>query len=233
MISVCLPTYNGSKYILDQINSILLQLTDEDEIIISDDCSTDNTLKLIYGLKDSRIKVFENKKFPSYIFNFENAINRAKGDKIFFSDQDDIWLPNKVEIMSEVLNEADLIISDCYVTDSDLSIVHDSYYQIRKTTKSKILGLIGGSPYLGCCMAFNRTILSKALPFPKSVNSYDIWIGNIAAFYYKVKFIDDKLIYYRRHNGNISTMAGKSKSTYFDKLFDRLRTISNLMSRLR
>ena len=232
MISVCLPTYNGSNYILQQLNSILPQLSSEDEVIISDDCSTDNTLHLIKSLNDSRIKIFENEKFSSYIFNFEYAIKKAKGDLIFLSDQDDIWLPNKVKIMCNYLKKYDLVLSDCYVTDSDLSIQIPSYYRIRKTVQNKYISLIGGSPYLGCCMAFKKTILTKALPFPKDINSHDIWLGNIAAFYYKTIFIKDKLIFYRRHNLNTSVIAGSSKASYRARLGDRIRTIKNLISRL-
>ena len=232
MISVCLPTYNGSKYIYDQISSILVQLEPNDEIIISDDCSTDNTVQIIRKMKDSRIKIFENRKFSSYIFNFENAIMKARGDILFLSDQDDIWLPNKVKKMSKALEEAELVVSDCFVTNYQLNVTHNSYYKTRGTNKSTILGLLGGSPYLGCCMAFNRSVLSKAIPFPKLVCSHDVWIGNIAAFYYKVKFIDDKLIYYRRHDRNISTMAGQSKTLLHEKLFDRLNTIKQLLLRI-
>jgi len=212
MISVCLPTYNGSKYIIQQLNSILSQLSDEDEVIVSDDCSEDNTCELVENLKDKRIVILREKKFPNYVFNFEHAIKNAKGDLIFLCDQDDVWLPNKVEVMSRHLKEFDLVLSDCFVTDSDLTVVHPSYFSIRKTVQNKYLSLIAGSPYLGCCIAFKRSVLSKALPFPQNVNSHDIWIGNIAAFFYKVKFIDDKLIYYRRHNGNTSNIAGASQS---------------------
>ncbi|HZL09020.1 MAG TPA: glycosyltransferase [Prolixibacteraceae bacterium] len=232
MISVCLPTHNGSKYIIQQLNSIICQLKEEDEIIISDDSSEDNTCELIQAINDKRIKIYREGKFSSYVFNFENAIKHARGDHIFLCDQDDVWVNNKVYKMLNALQNVDLVVSDCYVTDSFLNIIHYSYYKIRKTTKSKLLSLIGGSPYLGCCMAFNRNILDKVLPFPKSVNSHDIWIGNIAAFYFKIKFIDDKLIYYRRHDQNISTIAGTSKSSFYARFADRFRTIINLFSRL-
>jgi len=232
MISVCLPTYNGSKYILEQINSILIQLTEEDEIIVSDDCSTDNTLQLLRGLNDPRIKIFENPKFSSYVFNFENALMRAGGDIIFLSDQDDVWLPNKTKVMCDALNNFDLVLSDCYVVNLDLNIIHDSYFKIRKTVKNKFFSLIGRSPYLGCCLAFNRKVLSKALPFPKSVNSHDIWIGNIAAFFYKIVIIDEKLLYYRRHNENTSIMAGSSRISNVARIIDRGKMIFQLLSRI-
>src|SRR5665648_141557 len=91
MISVCLPTHNGSKYIIQQLNSIICQLKEEDEIIISDDSSEDNTCELIQAINDKRIKIYREGKFSSYVFNFENAIKHARGDHIFLCDQDDVW----------------------------------------------------------------------------------------------------------------------------------------------
>jgi glycosyltransferase involved in cell wall biosynthesis len=90
MISVCLPTFNGSKYIIQQLDSILCQLKENDEIIISDDSSEDNTCELIEKLNDKRIIILKEKKIPNYIFNYENAIKHAKGKYIFLSDQDDV-----------------------------------------------------------------------------------------------------------------------------------------------
>ena len=99
MISVCIATYNGSKYIKEQIDSILPQLDECDEIIVSDDSSTDNTLSILKSYHDRRIIIFTNQKFNSPIYNFENALKHAKGDIIFLSDQDDIWEFNKVQVM--------------------------------------------------------------------------------------------------------------------------------------
>lgn len=232
MISVCIPTYNGSKYIIQQLESILYQLNEDDEIIISDDSSTDNTCELIQNLNDNRITIFKENKFGNYILNYENAIKHAKGKYIFLCDQDDVWLPNKIRIMFNELKYNDLVISDCYITDSELNIEFNSYYSVRKAIKNRLLALLGRSPYLGCCMAFDRKILKKVLPFPKKVNSHDIWIGNIAAFFYKIKFIDDKLILYRRHHANTSVMAGTSKASTLERIIDRLKTIVHLVSRI-
>ncbi|MEK5777350.1 glycosyltransferase, partial [Acinetobacter nosocomialis] len=99
MISVCLATYNGEKYIVEQLTSILSQLSPTDEVIISDDHSTDETLLLIKSLNDPRIKIITNELGKGYTKNFENAINHSSGDYIFLSDQDDVWVENKVELM--------------------------------------------------------------------------------------------------------------------------------------
>lgn len=95
-----MTTYNGEKYISVQLDSILKQLSENDEVIISDDSSTDRTVDVIKNFKDKRIKLYEDNHFHSPIFNFENALEKASGDIIFLSDQDDVWLDNKVKIMT-------------------------------------------------------------------------------------------------------------------------------------
>ena len=103
MISVCLATYNGELFLKEQLTSILKQLGDSDEVVVSDDGSTDLTLTILQEFNDPRIKVFHHdKRKQKYSFdyathNFENAINNSSGDVIFFSDQDDIWMPDKIE----------------------------------------------------------------------------------------------------------------------------------------
>ncbi|MDE6793421.1 MAG: glycosyltransferase, partial [Muribaculaceae bacterium] len=97
MVSVCLATYNGELFIKEQIQSIIPELENEDEIIISDDGSTDNTLPIIRNFKDSRIKIFINKETQGVNNNMENAIRKASGDIIFLSDQDNVWIKGKIE----------------------------------------------------------------------------------------------------------------------------------------
>ena len=124
-VSVCIATYNGEKYILKQINSILPQLDSDDEVIILDDCSTDNTVDILRGIKDDRIKIFNNDKNMSHVFSFGKAISLANNDVIFMSDQDDIWLPGRLKLMKETLvKEGALLISTNseYIDNSDKEI---------------------------------------------------------------------------------------------------------------
>src|SRR6266702_1070934 len=95
-ISVCMATHNGARYIRQQLETILFQLGPDDEVVVSDDSSTDETIAIIKSFADQRIRLFENNTFYSSIFNFENALRRATGDIIVLSDQDDIWLDNKI-----------------------------------------------------------------------------------------------------------------------------------------
>src|SRR5688572_19081887 len=113
MISVCIPTFNGEKFIHRQLESIISQLSPDDEIVISDDSSSDNTLNIIKSLNDSRIKLLDNNHFRNPIFNLENALKHAKGDFIFLADQDDLWKENKVPLLLKKLNNYDLVLSNC------------------------------------------------------------------------------------------------------------------------
>ncbi len=228
MITVCLTSFNGESYILDQLKSILCQLNNEDEVIVSDDGSTDKTVNIIKELNDKRIKLIFNNNNKGIISNVENTLIHAIGDYIFLADQDDIWLPDKVRICTKELETSDLVISDCYITDNELNITYDSFYKHNNSQFNKWFALLK-NPYLGCCMAFNRKVLMNVLPFPKKIPMHDIWIGNIAAFKHKVKFIDDKLIYYRRHGLNSSSASEPSKASIFQQFDYRLSLIKPLI----
>lgn len=236
MISVCMATYNGEKYIKEQIESILCQIGKDDEVIISDDGSTDNTLKIINSLCDNRIKVYTNKKtkesrsINSITCNFENALNQSKGDIIFLADQDDIWLDNKIECSLKYLENYDYIVSDCFVTDQDLHIIHSSrFYKGSKFTKNRWKALIAPTPYQGNCAAFHRKVLEKALPFPKNIQSHDRWIGYVASFFFSYKIIPEALILYRRHGNNLSTFSDRSSDSLFYRVKTRCKYIYELI----
>ena len=228
MISVCLATYNGEKYIAQQLQSILCQLNEGDEIIVSDDASTDKTIEIISNIKDKRITVLANSVQKGIILNIEKALLKAKGDTIFLSDQDDVWLPEKTETMLRSLQNYDLVVSDCFVTDENLAITHSSFYEINNSKSNKWQAFIRNS-YLGCCLAFNRNVLSSAVPFPKNIPMHDIWIGNVASFNFKVAFIPDKLIYYRRHGQNASTTSQKSGYNLLQQIKHRATIALNLI----
>ena len=204
MISVCIATYNGERYIRQQIESIVCQLNVDDEIIVSDDGSTDGTLDIVKGIGDKRIKIIEGPGRKSPILNFECALKASKGDFIFLSDQDDVWKPDKVEICMKWLKTYHCVVSDAEVTDNRLKPLYPSLYDIMQVRQGRIYNTIWKNGYTGCCMAFRRNVLEASLPFPKDIPMHDIWIGNVAAYKYNVIFIPDRLIHFRRHENTIS-----------------------------
>lgn len=240
MISVCMATYNGGKYIREQIDSILPQLSSTDELIISDDGSTDDTVKIIQSYNNPIIKLFQFQRNKTGLTpvqmattNFENALKQAKGDVIFLSDQDDVWLPEKVQKSLYYLYECnyDYIESSCYVVDSDLKNPHPSSVECKNF--NKWFSIFGYAPFRGCLSAFKRHVLEVALPFPKNLQSHDRWIAWVACFKFNSKIIiPERLIKYRRHSDNISSTKLSSGTTLIKGLATRLYYAYYLFKRL-
>ena len=221
MISVCMATFNGQEFLKDQLDSILSQLGDRDEVIISDDGSQDETLSII--------KLFSNPR-NGIVRNFENAMINAKGEYIFFADQDDIWCENKISVcMMDFQEGYDLVLSDCVIFDSSTGeILRDSFFRFNNSRKGIVNNIINNS-YIGCCMAFNGKIKNIVLPFPSMIPMHDSWIGINAEIHGKVSFNKAKLIKYRKHLKNASyTGNGISKYSLYRKVFFRVVLASNL-----
>jgi glycosyltransferase involved in cell wall biosynthesis len=233
MITVCVATHNGEKYIEEQLTSILSQLGDDDEVIISDDASTDTTLDIIDGLHDRRITVLHHHPCKALFpidrssHNFENALSRAHGEYIFMADQDDVWLPGKVNTMMEALQEHSLVMADCKLTDSELNVTNPSYFSVRKMSSSIVSNLLQSS-FLGSSMSFRREILDDALPLPEYGVGHDLWLGLISILYFDVTFVRKPLTLYRRHG---STVTVKGNSLAF-KLRYRAYLVTALIRRM-
>ncbi|HED37857.1 MAG TPA: glycosyltransferase family 2 protein [Ignavibacteria bacterium] len=225
-----MATYNGEKYIAQQLDSILNQLSGNDEVIISDDSSVDNTVKIIKQFGDKRVKLFENNKFRSPVYNFENALINATGDFIFLSDQDDIWVKNKVHKMTMLLDRYNVVVSDCVIVNENNEIIHDSFFKLRNS-KAGLLKNIYKNSYLGCCMAFDRKILKDALPFPNKLHMHDMWIGAVAELFGKTFFCEEKLLKYRRHRSTVSRTTEKSSYSLRYKISYRLVLLKSILER--
>ena len=232
-ISVCIATYNGEKYIKEQLASILSQLGSDDEIVISDDNSTDRTVNIVKQFKDKRLKIYLNNNGKGYVSNFENALNKAIGYYIFLADQDDVWVENKVQYCLAQLENYDLVVSDAVVVDENKALISTSFFAMRKCYRS-FLGNILKFGYLGCCMAFKRKILERALPFPSNhkLCTHDYWLFLVAKTYYKSKISDEKLIIYRRHGLNTSTGGFLNNTSIFFKAKYRIYLLFNLIKRI-
>lgn len=228
MISICIATYNGEKYIAEQLKSILPQLNSNDEIIISDDGSTDDTLNIIAGLKDKRISIYNHTSTgqTSYIKvknNFSNALSHAKGDYIFLCDQDDIWHPNKVEIFLTYLKRYECVQSDC-------ELMSPTPYATGTLKQYKsIIGNIIHLPFRGCNMAITRNLIDIILPIPDPVITHDAWIGCCAIARKSYKKIDEKLLQYRIHENNVSVR--KNRNSIWYKLRYRLSILYYVLLR--
>lgn len=240
MISVCMATYNGEKFIKEQIDSILSQLDSNDELIISDDGSTDKTLDLISSYKDSRIKIYHNNK-TSYLknlkyaksfyyatANFENALKHAIGDYIFLADQDDVWASNRVRKMVKELEQVGCVACKRKFTDINGNII-SAPFSDRIVSHSLLSNLLR-RPFIGCCMAFRKDILKIILPFPKKLVAHDLWIGLLCVYLKEFKQLSDYLLYYRLHNDSV-TQGGNVENPLIFKVYYRVMIALQLVNR--
>lgn len=229
-ISVCMATYNGERYIKEQLDSILPQLGSDDELIVSDDGSTDRTLDIVRAYNDPRIRIVKGPGV-SLTCNFEHAFKQASGQYIFLSDQDDVWMPNKVKVMMGYLQNYDLVMSDAVVVDAQLNPIRDSYYSLMHSGRGFWKNYYRNT-YLGSCMAFQSHLLRATLPFPKNIIMHDIWVALYADIKFHTIFIPDKLIKYRRHEGNASPSSTKSHLSLTFRIQYRLHLLYHLVMRI-
>jgi glycosyltransferase involved in cell wall biosynthesis len=212
MISVCMASFNGSLYIEAQIKSILKQLDINDELIIVDDHSSDNTRKIINSFRDQRIKLIKNKINMGSTFSFNKALMNCKGDLIFLSDQDDEWKLNKVNFIKNFFNKNNV---DLVVHNATIKYDHaeDNLSLFDKIKSSDgLLKNIYSNTFTGCCMVFKKKILDYSLPIPIMKGIYhDAWIGiNAKILKSNIKFINNNLVIYNRHSMNLSSMKRRS-----------------------
>jgi glycosyltransferase involved in cell wall biosynthesis len=212
MISVCLATYNGAKYIREQLDSIIYQLDKNDEIIISDDGSSDETLTIIESYNDSRIILYKN-SFKNVVLNFEFVIGKSKGDYIFLADQDDIWHKDKVKCYMDCFLKKpniSLLFSDIQIIDK-YGIHLDRLFYKNKFSDNLFKNLFKNN-FIGCTMAFTKASKNIILPFPTVIAMHDWWIGGCCKIHGRIFFIDKKLHFYRRHETNATKEKGESFS---------------------
>jgi GT2 family glycosyltransferase len=229
-ISIGLAVYNGSSFIKEQIDSMLPQLTQQDEIIVSDDGSTDDTLAILRSYSDSRIRILPHERSRGVTGNFEYVLSHCSGDVIFLSDQDDFWLPQKIKWMASALETCDLVVCDCCLVDEHRNKIASSFYKQNKSGKGLIKNLLRNS-FMGCCMAFTQKVLSKALPFPASIAMHDQWIGLVAQRYFTVRFISEVLVEHRLHPHNHSSTGIRSTIPWNKKMRSRIYMAGNLLTR--
>ena len=213
-LSVALAAYNGEKYIAEQLRSILDQLGADDEVVVSDDNPSGGTRDAVMALSDARVRYVEGPG-QGVIKNFENAIARTTGDIIFLSDQDDVWLPGKVEaVVSAMENGAKVVLHNAQVTDENLVPTGDTMFALRNSRPGYTKNVIRNS-YMGCCMAFEKSLKDKILPFPDNLPMHDQWIGLIAERSGdKVQFIETPYLLYRRNDASLTGQA----TTFSQKL---------------
>lgn len=233
-IDILLATYNGEKYLKEQIDSILNQTYKNIRLIVSDDCSKDETSIILkeYEKIDDRVKVYIQQQNLGVVKNIEFLLNKVESKYYMLSDQDDFWLENKVEKSLEKLRaiNADLVFGDLEVVDKDLNTMYDSFGdymklndKIHKYINSDRLNYIYNC-VTGCTVLAKKETIDYILPLP-IVSKYvihDYWIGLMVSIHGKVAYMDEKYIKYRQHGNN---QVGTEKISHgFNKL-DQVREL--------
>ncbi len=226
-VSVAMASFNGMAYIAEQIDSILTQLGENDELVISDDGSTDGTREYIQALSqaDARVRVLDGPQCGA-VANFECALCACKGRWIFLADQDDVWHPDKREAVLQCAHEtgAVLVMHDARVTDAAGDVLHDSFFALRGCQTGLLKNWIKNS-YIGCCIAFSRQLLPYVLPFPDGIPMHDQWIGLQAERHGGAALLSRPLIDYRRHGDNATDMTHGSVRSMIRSRFGMLRAL--------
>ena len=231
-ISVAVATYNGERYVKEQIESILKNLTAEDEIVVSDDGSSDRTVAILKEYQNGGTKVRIVKGPGKGIKqNINEALSHCRGRYIFLADQDDVWIDGKVARVMEVLgkNGCKLVCHDAQVMNADLTeTLMESFFSYRGSKAGFWENLLKNR-YMGCCMAFDAGLLSYVLPIPEAIQMHDQWIGMINDMRAgNSVFLAERLLLYRRHDANVSQF---SHGNFFTMLCNRLVLLRQLWRR--
>ena len=224
-ITILLATYNGAKYINELIGSIQRQTVTNWKLLVSDDCSTDNTVSIIQKEmeNDKRIKIVSiGNKFGSAKLNFFNLMSVARGKYFLFCDQDDVWYPDKIEkcireikqIENEYGNIPALVFSDSKVVDESLNVISESFerYQNYDPYDIDFGSLLSLNVAAGCTMTFNECLLHQALKLEsfEHVMMHDWWMMLVAQAFGEIRYLDTALVQYRQHGDNEVGASGYS-----------------------
>ena len=213
-ISVCIAAYNGGRFIREQVMSILPQLGEEDEMVVSDDGSTDDTIAILESFHDPRIKIFVNEGRHGFIWNFENALKHSSGAFVFLCDQDDVWKQDKVKVVIQALEKHDMVLHDAELVDQD-GVKTGKLYSDGLHQRKGFWSNLWKTRWLGCCMAFRRNVLEMALPFPHHIVGHDGWISAVRLAKFDYDYLPDVLMWYRRHGDNASTASERSSNSWY------------------
>lgn len=238
MIDILMATYNGEKYVKEQIESILNQTYQEWKLYIRDDGSKDNTLSILRDFqnkhKERIFLVEDNKKGLGAKGNFSELIQYSNSEYCMFSDQDDVWINTKIEESMKKMQSVEsdknipiLVHSDLKVVDSELKIINESFweYQQLDSSKNTLNNLLVQNNITGCTMLMNKSLVNICRDIPSNCIMHDWWIGLVASAFGKIYTVDNQTILYRQH-GNNEVGAHKYNSIGFIK--DKLSNIDRI-----
>ena len=227
-IDILMATYNGEKYLVEQLDSIINQTYHNWNLLIRDDNSTDKTLEIIqnYHKKDKRIKILkDNKGNLGIVRNFEELLKSSESEFIMFSDQDDIWVENKLDMylkmIEKIKNKGFMIHSDAILFDKNKSNILKDTFISKKAINRGLENVFFNYFVQGATILISKEIKNFILPFPKEVYLHDRYIHLISELFFERIFVNKALIYYRQHGDNQigakNTIRELLSKRYFDE----------------
>ena len=240
MISIAMATYNGEKFIREQIDSILAQTISDWELIVCDDVSTDSTIAILeeYAKNDVRIKIYQNMVNLGFKRNFEKAIDLCQGDYIALCDQDDIWYPKHLEILLNQIGDYSLSIGNSDIVDRNNIYLGqkmsetDYLYTLPNDPKKLIYReLLNSNPFQGAAMLLEKEFAQKCIPIPHDVLYHDTWICACACANKGIVYSYDSVIRYRQHENNVTGQNNRRKHltvlhTLTSYMYKAMRTLT-------
>jgi glycosyltransferase involved in cell wall biosynthesis len=208
-ISACMAAYNGGAFVEAQLHSILSQLKLEDEVVIVDDGSTDDTLQRVMGIGDVRVRLLKHERNRGVVATFEDALRSATGNILFLCDDDDLWAPTKTRRFQDVFEsrpDVGIVLSRVRMIDEKDEPMQDSRINRHGRFLPGFWRNLFVNHYQGSAMAIRASLLGRVLPFPARKSFlHDAWIGTRNDWLGgKVAYLDEDLLYYRRHRNNVS-----------------------------
>ncbi|MDR2427259.1 MAG: glycosyltransferase family 2 protein [Endomicrobium sp.] len=235
LVSIVIAAYNGQIFLRKQLDSLLSQTYENIEIIACDDCSIDSTLSILKSYPS--VIILQNEQNIGFVKTFEKVISEAKGDYIALCDQDDIWLPEKIETLVKEIGDTVLIHSDAYLIDDNDNIMSNtSTSKVKKFLQNTTFAdYLRTNSVTGCSVMLKKELLRYALPFPQHTQYHDWWLAICAAKVGKIKYLDIPLFKYRMHSSNASFTFYKNKldfikqsRKFYSEIFNRFKSSLSL-----
>lgn len=241
-VSVAMATYNGAAHVREQVDSVLAQLGPGDELVIVDDASTDDTVATLAAVDDPRVRLVESTPNRGYVRTFERAIGETTGEVVLLADQDDVWLPGRVEAMVEALRTHQVVATNLTTLggpDTLRGPFGQEDWKLQPADDGRraanLAGIVAGlRPYYGCAMGVRRDALSVVLPFPAHlVESHDLWLamyGNLAG---SLAHLDRRTIARRIHDDQATPTRPRGPRAVLRSRLRLVRALADMRRRVR
>ncbi|WP_205304993.1 glycosyltransferase [Nocardioides sp. 616] len=241
-VSVAMATYNGASYVEEQLASILAELGPCDEVVVVDDASTDDTVERLARVEDPRVRLVRADVNQGYVRAFEQALGLARGEVVLLADQDDVWVPGRVSVLTKALESHQVVASNLATlggADGIPGPFGRNDWRLRSRDEARhvlnVLGIWAGlRPYYGCAMGVRRDALAMALPFPHYLDeSHDLWLalyGNLAG---SISHVETRTVRRRIHDANATPVSPRGLLAVLRSRLLLLRATLHLRSRLR